>query len=293
MSLPSPARYSPWSKGVYEVAPNLRPFGFDFGNGELDRKLFQFDSEFARYRESKLRSLAERGGKYRCRQDLPPEVESAVSDLIVRRLLEDWPELFQLSEEGLACRLTGETVPLLLDDLLLQVQGDAAVVCTAHDRDWVGYVNVCNPSHWRPTDKIGLSFFESHLPVPGFERINAVAPAMVDAMVRKGPFVRFVWGLESDDRLNHHLEAPPGEDEDVWYGRRFEEGLFVRTERQTLWPLPEVGAALFVIRVYVRPADEVRRDPGSWDALVRAVDSMSPAAKEYKGLTCLKLDQVR
>jgi hypothetical protein len=91
VELPPPARYKPWLKGVYEVAPNLRPFGTDFGNGELDQKLFQFDSDWPRYLESKRAALEEDPSKYVARLDLPPEVETAVVALMGSRLLEEWP----------------------------------------------------------------------------------------------------------------------------------------------------------------------------------------------------------
>ena len=62
-SLPQPASYFSTGKGVYEVAPGLRPFGTSFGNGELDQKVFQFDQEFSRYRENKIACLSENARK--------------------------------------------------------------------------------------------------------------------------------------------------------------------------------------------------------------------------------------
>jgi hypothetical protein len=171
-----------------------------------------------------------------------------------------------------------------LDGICRFVQEDLAIVVRDEARDWIAYINVCNPSHWLPTEKIGLSFFDAHVPVPGFERVNAAAKAMVDSMIHRGPFVRFVWGLESDDQLNHHPVPPVGRDQAVWYGRRFDEGLFVRVERQVLWPLPEVSAALFSIRPIVYSAESVRADAIAWEKLVQAVQGMSAEALAYKGI---------
>jgi hypothetical protein len=271
-------------KGVYEVAPNLRPFGTDFGNGDLDRKLFQFDRERPRYLASKGAALAEDPSKYVARCSLHPDLAAAASDLIVSKLLEDWPDFVELQGDSLYFNDVRLSCGLDLDSLCRFLQEDIALVSVEEGRDRISYVNVCNPSHWLPTEKVGLSFFEAHLPVPGFERVNAASGAMVDAMVNRGPFVRFVWGLESDDQLNHHPVAPTGCDQERWYGRRFDEGLFVRVERQVLWPLPAVSAALFTIRPIVYPACLVKENGHSWHQLLQAVESMSPAARQYKGL---------
>jgi hypothetical protein len=108
----------------------------------------------------------------------------------------------------------------------------------------------------------------------------------VDAMVNKGPFVRFVWGIESDARPNHHPDPPPGEDSKVWDGRDFSQGRFwVRAERQVIWGLPDVNAALFTIKVCHTPGEEVLADPSMRDSLISALESMSPESREYKGLT--------
>jgi len=283
VSLPAPAVYTPWTKGVYDVAPGLKPFGTDFGNGDLDRKLFQFDGEFAKYRENKLRCILERPSKYLQRHGLEPSVEMKAVELVVGKLLEDWPDQFALDGNRLQCHLTGESIPLELDALALQIPEDIAVVCRVNGRDWIAYLNLCSPSHWAAEAKIGKSFFETHQPIPGFERVNSVAGAMVESMVNRGPFVRFVWGIESDDRLNHHPEPPVGEDPDVWHGRQFEKGWFLRTERQTTWGLPSVDAALFVIRVGFVTQTQIQRSPDLWNSLVSAVQSMSDEAQSYKG----------
>jgi hypothetical protein len=198
----------------------------------------------------------------------------------VGRLIEEGSA--ELCENGL--RLPGVQIAPTLENIFIHLQEDVAIVAKDASRDWIAYVNVCNPSHWLPTEKIGLSFFDAHTPVPGFERINAAAGAIVDSMIGRRPYVRFVWGLESDDQLNHHPVAPPGIDQDLWYGRQFQKGLFVRVERQVLWPLPEVSSALFFIRPYIYPAAKVKESNEEWEQLIKAYRSMSPAARRYKGL---------
>jgi len=313
ISLPGPARYFPAQNGRYGVAPSLRPLGTPFGNGEADGRVFQLDIQFPEYRENALRCLRERPGKYSGSRDYPPPVAAAIARFFSERLAEEYPALFSL-EQGhggarFACRLTGETLSFngkmeltdvsgtvpahpgyrnALDALCSQVQEDAAVVVEAEGgRDHLAAYHVCAPSHWAPEAKSGLGFAAVHAPVPGMETVNRVAGAMVDAMVRRGPFVRFVWGIDTHRGLNRHPEPPPGIPPGDWWSPAFDGTLsspfVLRVERQVTWGLPEVGAALFLIRLSLTEASELDREQ---QALLRsALLSMSPESRAYKGIT--------
>lgn len=286
IELPSPAVYTPWSTGTFSVSPSLRPLGTDFGNGAQDAHLIQFDSDWERYHGTKLTSIAENRSKYVVIRNVPPQVIEAW----VSALLNDHPEIFLRSGSELHCAMTGETIDLTdpvaaFDALALQIQPDVALVHTdATGADRVEAIHVCAPSRWSPASKVGRSFVEVHVPVPGFEPINRVAGKLVEAMVTRGPFVRFVWTVETNNHLNHHPIAPPGFDETVWNGRLFEEGqFFVRVERQTLLGIPEVGCALFFIHVKFVPDTKILGDAVLLNSLRSALASMSPEARAYKG----------
>jgi dimethylamine monooxygenase subunit A len=299
VALPAPAHYRPWSKGVYDVSPNLKPLGTDFGNGEADRHFAQIDTDFDRYRQNRLASYRECRDKYFATESLPSHLLSHVYEVLSRRLRDDHPEFFDSDGESFASNLSGERffysagkfdrgnlpegIDHPLEALVWQIQADFALVHRTPDgRDRIVTILVTAPSHWRPQDKLGLSFFESHQVVPGFERINATAPKMVDAMISKGPFVRFVWGIDSDDRLNHHPDPPPGEDPITWKGRQFETGdLWVRYERQTLLGVPEANAGIFLIHAKTLPVSQLTPDERL--TLRSAVVSMSDQALAYKG----------
>jgi hypothetical protein len=161
--LPPAADYFPLTRGVYEVAPGIRPFGTDFGNGRLDQLVFQLDDQFSRFRES----------KFACRRD------------------------------------------------------------------------------------------------------------RLDKYIAASDF-------GTDDRLNHHPEPPAGIDPAAWRGRSFVPGqlqLFLRIERQVMWGLPAVNAAVFTIRVFHLSGEKIRADPARRELLRSALLSMSPQALQYKGLT--------
>ncbi len=288
--LPAPARYTPWDKGIYEVAPNLRAFRTDFGNGTLDEQVFQFDTEFEKYRKNKLAAQS-RKSLYVGDHNLSDSVANAAAQFLIGRLLEEHPNHFWIANERLECTLTGESVDLalsprqLLDALLLQVQEDIAIVVADDLNDWVTYINVSAPSHWDPSTKLGMSFFDGHSSVPGFDRINRAAYGLVQAMILRGPWVRFVWSCESDTYLDHHPISSPGHDPAIWDGRQFHLNAFsVRTDRQVVWGLPEVNAALFFMRVSFVRGEDIKSDEALLTSLATAVGTMSPEALRYKGL---------
>jgi hypothetical protein len=109
----------------------------------------------------------------------------------------------------------------------------------------------------------------------------------VTNMVKFGPFVRFVWELCTDARLNHHREPPPGVDPETWRERFFDPQqprLFLRVEREVLWGFPEQEAALLAVRISFRDGEEIRKDVKLREPLCATIESMSPEALRYKGL---------
>ncbi|NIR59285.1 MAG: DUF3445 domain-containing protein [Gammaproteobacteria bacterium] len=307
-TLPAPAFYFPPVNGRYEVKPGLAVFGTDFGNGMADRRVFQIDRRFDRYRSVIEAARRERLSKYYRTRRLGTAAEPIVR-FVVTRLNHEYPELFTLTSHRrrgwrLKCRLTGEALEFdhelqlhdsnlgpmppyadALDALAAQVPEDIAVVRRASGREWLAALHLCAPNYWGVEEKIGRDFVGLHEPVAGIEPINRKAEAMVTAMIEKGPYVRFVWGLTTDEHLNHHPEPAPGHDPAQWHGRRFDPDdpqLFLRVERQTTRGLPEADAALFTIRTYVTDCRTLT--PEQRARLASAVRSMTPEQLGYKGL---------
>lgn len=315
--LRAPARYFPMKHGRYDVTAGLRPLETDLGNGPADQRIFQLDADFSRYRAQKLASRAERLEKYFPKPiSLPPEARETVVRFMAERLVREYPEQFSLSPfpEGgatLHCRLTdeklafsrnwellqaathAEVVPAYrcaLDALAGQIQEDFAVWVRepGSAREWLGAVHLCFPNHWAAEEKVGRSFVAVHEPVAGFDRLARASESLVTSMITKGPFVRFAWGVATDDRLNHHPVPPQGVALNDWWGRAFdpsEPRLHIRVERQTLHPFSDVHAALFTIRTYFLDVSELDKAEGEPQALALAIESMSPDALRYKGLS--------
>lgn len=305
--LPKPARYFPLEKGIYEVAPGLSPLGASFGNGAADEKMFQIDVEFERYRQNKISCRLERLEKYFLTRDFDLGTERAVSRFLAARLQVEYPDFFKYKDSTLDCLLTGDKLEFnddfdlvgertespndppfqsAFDALCSQIQEDVAVLRVAPDkRNWLAALHLCSPSHWAGEEKIGKDFFAIHAPVPGIEKVNQASAQLVDAMVYKGPFVRFVWALDSSRRLNQNPFPPPGVSQDAWKRKLSTDGdFFIRIERQVIFGLPEVGASIFTIRVSFIDGGEVRSDAQYRAALRAAIVSMSPESRRYKGV---------
>ncbi|KAF3891203.1 DUF3445 domain-containing protein [Tolypothrix bouteillei VB521301] len=308
------ACYFPLENGRYEVKPGFIPLGKSLGNGEADKCVFQFDSNFPHYRQVKLLSRAEQLRKYYQTYHYSDAVAGAIACLIIDRLSQEYPQYFccQPTSHGLSFhnRLTGETLyvdenwrlrqvetqsqPVFppyastLDALASQMQEDITVMSYSPDGcNWLSAVHLCYPNHWSGKEKIGQDFATIHAPVAGIEKINRRASAIVNTMVLREPMVRFAWGLSTDTRLNHHPEPPPSVSLDEWHGRSFNRDnpkLFLRIERQVIWGLPEHNAVLFTIRTYFRDCIAIKKDTNLRLKLLAALQSMTPESLIYKGL---------
>ena len=136
----------------------------------------------------------------------------------------------------------------------------------------MAYGHVCFASDWRPEEKIGLSFREVHVPVPGMNL--AASDRLVHAMIHAGPFERFVWSVVHEPRLNFHPRFPK---------RRFDPAapcVYLKVERQTTVGFPDLGAALFSFRQHLLGMDDIQIP-----ALIAALERMTPPQRAYKGLT--------
>jgi hypothetical protein len=303
--------YFPLPKGRYEVTPGLNALGTDFGNGHDDNLIFQIDANFPRYREEKITARKERLEKYYCAGTLAPDKKSYITRFIINQLCEEHPSLFHHQKRNnhhhLFCQLTDDILkfnsdfvllnPLpdsngyvdSLDGLAMQVQEDIALVeITDNGHDCITALHLCFPNHWAAEDKIGQSFLDSHAPVPGMAKINQHADRLLTNLLHRGPFVRFAWGLATDDRLNHHPVTPDYVNTEQWQGRCFNPTnpvLFLRVERQVIQGFPAINTLLFTIRTYFYDVAILKRASEKRQALQSALQSMSAATLHYKGLT--------
>lgn len=292
-------RYLPFLSGIYTTAPGLvsttRAEGYD-------ALIFQIDESYSLYLGNKKDCRQENIHKYYCEEELKPETMRSVNQYLVKQLELEHPQQFQVNytDRQFTNTTTHEvfswnedwlnthcnSYESLFDALCCQVQEDIAVVQLTNDEDWIAAIHLCSPNHWAPGEKIGKPFSATHAPVPGMEKTLQHYRKMLESVIHAStPFTRFAWGIATDARLNHHPMAPPGTDNNNWQGRAHHKsnGWFIRTERQNLVGLGQVNAFLFTIRTYFYRVDELNRQEK--DLLLKALQSMSPEALAYKGLT--------
>lgn len=308
--LEAPLKYFPPKNGKYEVSAGLR--SLDIEKPGRENSIFQIDEHYLRYIKNIQAARQENLSKYN-----PPfvglkdEELFAVNEYIMDRLLKEYPGFFELVEGdkgesifynklneekinfnkkgNLISSTTAGSCPYrdLWDALASQVQADLSIwkMDSQSQKEWLAALHLTSPSHWAAEDKIGKGFVEVHMPVAGIEPINARFWQFVQMICQKGPFERSVWSLATDNRLNHHPEAPPGVDPKEWNGRRFDldnPQLYLRVERQTLSPFPEFEASFFTIRVYFYEVTSLDKEEIS--KLISAIESMTEASLVYKGL---------
>lgn len=269
MPLSPPARYFPVKPTPLRMEAGLARHGTDFGNDAADRLFFQVDGDLERYLEAKRQAPPTRHAVL-SRDDGERAANEAALAWARATLAREHPERLAAAD----ARARGEH-PLFA--LAAAVQEDLVVLRRTGDGGSAAIaVHVSCPSGWRPERIHGASFGAIHGPVPDFAKRPEAERSMVEAMVERGPYVRFVWTVAADDRLDHHPEEGR---RDPW---RADGPGFLRVERQTTVPFPEHEASLFLIRVYVYPFAAL--SPIERQVLQRAIVAMPDHVARYKGI---------
>jgi len=144
---------------------------------------------------------------------------------------------------------------------------------------------VCVPSHWAPEEKIGLDFAAVHAPVADNTLLVSASTQLVKLATSGECWERFVWTISPSGRFDQHPKRharvpwPPQDDPHA-----FAQGLWLRAERQTFFPVQGTRQAVFTIRVMLQPLPEAVAPHGAARKLHDAIATMSDAVLAYKGL---------
>jgi hypothetical protein len=265
--LPSPAHYFPVRPTPFRFQAGLMPFGTDFGNGERDRQYFQIDDQRDRYLAAKRRVRPERHGHLE-RDAAERRVHERVLTWIGETICREHRQIFRDPPDS----YRAAAMAIQEDFVVMHRRRNGSNAAIA--------VYVSFPSDWRPERIIGTDFRFIHGPVPGFADGEVQANSLVNAMIDRGPYVRFVWTIKPDAELDLHPEegrhSPWPEDQDP----------FLRVERQITVPFAAVDAALFLIRTYLYDVSHVA--PEQRQILEDAVASMPNEIARYKGIAALR-----
>ena len=137
------------------------------------------------------------------------------------------------------------------------------------------------PSDWTPADKMGLPLRALHAPIQGYEEQLASGVDHFMAKLKPGAiYGRCNWFIAATGERRWVAEPP-----DQAFAHVTEqnagETLFVRSERQTLRRLPETGAILFTIGIYVSPLGELSRR--NRERLAGAMESLLEGEGDRRG----------
>lgn len=142
-------------------------------------------------------------------------------------------------------------------------------------------IGFCFPSGFYPTQKLGLSFFDMHLPVGDGETLRK-SSEKVSALISKkdAMFRRHVWtltSLPSLSQLPSYTRPVPQTIDDLYF----------RTETQTTVGI-DGSICLFFVKVDMHPLQQVWEDPSKRQSIIDSINSMSEAVLDYKNLAQIK-----
>lgn len=167
-----------------------------------------------------------------------------------------------------------------LEAAALLVPEDLCVLLPADGRWCLAAGVVAFPSMWRLRDKLGLPLAAVHGPVPFYaEELAERVDRFLDRLRPDAAVWRRNWFVHACAEL--HLPEPPAALSRG--GSAVPEGLWLRSERQTLRRLPDTGAVLFTIRTQQVPFTVLAERPEIAGSVAAAMRSWPPELVTYRG----------
>lgn len=164
-----------------------------------------------------------------------------------------------------------------LPGICLKLEEDVAILKDGYLQS----IGFCFPSGFYPIQKLGLSFFDMHLPVGDGETLRK-SSEKVSALISKkdAMFRRHVWTLTSLPSLSQlpSYTKPVAQSID---------DLYFRTETQTTVGI-DGSICLFFVKVDMHPLQQVWDDKEKRQMVVESINSMSEIVVTYKNLHLIK-----
>ena len=268
------------SESMTYIPVKGQPFTVSMGLRSLDMKNWieideNYDAELSQKRDLLANRRPEVFGTL-------PEGRKAseeVLDNLIEYLPVHFPERFSA-----AIDVDESLHPLEAASLL--VQEDLAIMSPQSGQWVLTAAAVCFPSRWDLPSKIGANMHGIHGPVPHYEeRIGYATDAVFTKLTSDRPVWRINWTVLDSPEL--FQPSATGRKARAHAGLGIEEfgdAMYFRTERQTLWKLPESGAILFTIRTYRDSLNSLdRRYPEFRVHLGQTLATTSEETRQYKG----------
>lgn len=310
----------PLKTGVYDTSPKMARLYTNDGHLSDGMPEFVFDRNYEHYIASKLQNLSNNPERYRVLSPIKSHEHAQVAQETIRLFATKCPLACRITdgtayflETGLGIHVaTGEilaathaherarriqnflqNIPMplrLFDALALHIQEDFAITVReqqcAFPQDFLELAHISFPSHWDPRQKVGRNFGDIHRPVANNERLIKAHQTLINSMVERGPFTRFVWGIAFSDDLDRHPEHVHELcEEKPKTMEQLVERTFLRVERQVTHPMASINRSFFTIRVFIKPVRLVAHNLEHRSLLRDALMSMNDEAIAYKGLS--------
>jgi len=295
--LPDPALYFPIVDDRYSTRAGLIRFGKDLGNGLQDTQLFQFDNQFTAYRDNKLKTRQQAINDFVCTDTADTTLLTKAARFMLQQLCLEHNDYFSLQttaeQNTLDCLLSGEQLLIgndyqllqhneydyqnLFDALAMQVQEDVCLMQVHDSTTELVAAHLCAANHWSAREKLQLSMPGLHQHVPGFANDNREPDMLLGSILNKAtPYTRFAWGLAEHAILNQHPQHVSP------VSHSASDKLFMRIERQVIWPIQGTPLILFTIRTYFRDCADLGFSQLS--SLINAIQHMDTDTLQYKRL---------
>jgi hypothetical protein len=176
-----------------------------------------------------------------------------------------------------AASLVASAAGVSLEEAAVLVQEDLCVL-VRRDGHWrLDAGVVCFPSMWCLPDKLGLPIAAVHEPVPAYaSELADRVDTFLDRLSDQRPVWRRNWFIHDSPELHMPRPIPASHPPAV------PDGLWLRSERQTLRSLPESGAILFTIRTQQVPLSALADRPDIAAKMAAVVKSWSLELVAYR-----------
>ncbi len=159
----------------------------------------------------------------------------------------------------------------------------------SENSQWILRAGVlCFPSRWRLTAKIDKPLLGVHAPVVGYaDGLGSRVDRLISGLGNR-TVLRRNWFIHPDSAL---FQPDRPSQDPIVEAEYCREGLFVRSERQTLRLLPKSGWCVFTIRIQHCSLDQLLQARGS--DFAAWLDRSDAATRDHRGLSGEQVDQLR
>lgn len=184
-------------------------------------------------------------------------------------------EVLDLVVAATGCRADPALHPL--DAAGRLVQEDLCLLVLRDGAPHLDAASLCFPSYWRLADKLGRPMAEVHAPVAHYgDELAAKVDRYITHLPVEHPVWRRNWSIHDDP--SYFLPDPtPSKAVDP------PDGLWLRSERQTLRRLITPDVVLFTIRTQQVPLAVLEQRPDIAHDMAAAITAWSPELAAYKG----------